>query len=463
MRITPFLVGLCISATSQAEALMPLNQRIDALIDKTLPQATVAVFVKDLQSGKVLYSKNANKLLSPASSTKLFTLAAAYYQLKPEYRFITTLSQKANDFYLTFSGSPSLSQKNIAGLIAGLKTMGINRVSGNFILDASRYAAPHYPGGTSYDDLGWYYAAPVTSAVVNANAESYDFITGDKPGLPVRIQPKSPLNSLTLINELVTVSKEEAKDHCAFNIEIKPQNTLRLYGCMPVTKQPKTLDLAVPDPNALIQKLIKKNLADNGIRLEGAVIMGKTPQDASNLASLQSADLLSMLRHMLKESDNLYANSLVMQLGYAVTGQGSQKQGVFAMKKVLAEHTHLDMTQLDLADGMGTRYNMATAEQFVTLLQDLYQDKTLGPQLMSLLPEAGSSGTLKERMVKTPLAHRVFAKTGSMHDISSLTGFLVTPNKAPLVFSIVINGINKPISKAKALEEQILLALVRVC
>ena len=46
-----------------------------------------------------------------------------------------------------------------------------------------------------------------------------------------------------------------------------------------------------------------------------------------------------------------------------------------------------------------------------------------------------------------------------MHDISSLSGYIVYPDKSPLIFSIIINGINTPISTAKSVEEELLLAI----
>lgn len=99
----------------------PLTAKIDEIIDQQLPRATVGVLIKDAQTGELIYSRNANKLLSPASSTKLFTAAAALYYLKPDFRFSTTLAQKGQNYYLTFTGSPSLTADNLAALVANLK------------------------------------------------------------------------------------------------------------------------------------------------------------------------------------------------------------------------------------------------------------------------------------------------------------------------------------------------------
>ena len=113
-------------------------------------------------------------------------------------------------------------------------------------LDSSLYKSPDYPGGASYDDLGWYYAAPSTAVILNDNAVAYDFISSKKLGAAVQIKPKTPAHELTIINQLITASKEQEKNHCNLNIEIKLNNTLRLYGCLPQEKEPKTMQLAIP-------------------------------------------------------------------------------------------------------------------------------------------------------------------------------------------------------------------------
>ena len=71
---------------NQAVYSQTLSAKLDELIDQKLPRATVGVLIKDAQTGEVVYSRNANKLLTPASSTKLFTAAAALYHLKPNFR-----------------------------------------------------------------------------------------------------------------------------------------------------------------------------------------------------------------------------------------------------------------------------------------------------------------------------------------------------------------------------------------
>jgi len=424
-----------------------------------LPHATIGIVVKDASTGQLVYSKNPDKLLSPASSMKLFTAAAALYQLKPDYHFLTTIFQKHQDYYISFSGDPSFTETDLTALLLNLKKNNVKIIEGNIVLDVSRFKPPFYPEGTSLDDLGWYYSAPDTAAILDKNTVAYDFISAKKPGGMVQIKPKTSPGTLTIINQVETVTSERAKDHCNLNIEIKDHNTLRLYGCLAQNSEPRTMRLAIPDPILSIEQAIKKILAKQGVALKGHMIIGKVPLDAKLMAKHQSDNLTTLLTYMLRESDNLYANSVTKTLGYALTQEGTNKQGIFAIKSSLLEHTKLDASQIEIADGEGTRYNLVTPEQIVMLLANLYQNQNLHAIFINALPQAGVSGSLQERMKNTILEKKVFAKTGTMHDISSLSGYIFDRPDRPLIFSIIINGVNKPISTAKALEELILLAV----
>ena len=435
------------------------SKKIDALITQKLPHATVGILVNDAETGELVYSRDASKLLFPASGMKLFTAAAALYYFGPDHQFKTTLSEKNSTIYLAFEGSPSLTKNDLITLIAQLKKNKITQIEGNVVLDTSRFKPPYYPNGVSYEDLGWYYAAPDTTIMLDENAETYAFISAKKRGDLIQIKPKTSQPALTLINQVITASQEQAKNHCELNIEIKPHNTLRLFGCLAENKQPRLMNLAVPDPDLLATELIQQTFKKNNITLKGKLIKGRTPRDTKPIASIQSPNLTALITHMLRVSDNLYANTLTKQLGYAVTHEGNYKQGAFAIKKILQQHIKLDMTQLDLADGMGTRYNLVTPEQMVLLLTALYDDEKLRSIFLSALPEAGMSGNLEDRMKKTALEKKVFAKTGTMHDMSSLSGYMTNAHGKKLIFSMMTNGVNQPISRVKSLEEEILLIL----
>ena len=433
-------------------------QNIDALIAKELPHANVSIYIKSALTGKIIYSRQADTLLTPASSTKLFTAAAALYYFPKDYRFTTSIAQGGDNVYLNFSGAPDFTTENLLQLLEALQKLNEPVISGDIVLDISRFKEPYFTPGSSYEDLGWYYAAPETALVLNENAVSYDFISAKELGMPIKIKPIDPHNRVKIIHDVLTVDAETAKTHCSLSVESLSNNTLRLSGCLALSKEPVTMHLSVPDPVLLATEIIRDYLNKHHIDLRGNIIIGKTPPNVKTLAHIESKDISKLVTHMLQHSDNLYASCLTRSLGYAITGEGSIQQGVFAIKKILSEHTHLDVAQLNLADGVGTRYNLITAKQIVTLLSDLYQEKQSA--FPNMLAQPGLAGTLQNRMQNNALHKVVFAKTGTMHDVSSLSGYILQPHADVLIFSIIINGITA-INDAKDLEDHVLLMILK--
>jgi serine-type D-Ala-D-Ala carboxypeptidase/endopeptidase (penicillin-binding protein 4) len=436
-----------------------LKQKLDVLMDKSLPYASVGVSVKDLQSGKDIYKRNDTKLLSPASGIKLFTAAASLYKLGPNYQYETSILKHDSSIYVRFSGDPSLKTNELQGLIKQLKDQGISRIEGNIVLDSSKYQPPNYAAGINYDDLGWYYVAPSSAIVLNENKETFEFISATKLGQPVKIKSQHANPPVKLINQLISVSKEQKENHCNFNIDIKPNNTLKLYGCLSQYKDTRRLSLAITNPAIYAQEVVKQALTAQQINLKGKIIVGTTPSSAKLIAQHQSKPLISLVKHMLMESDNLYADSLTKLLGFSLTRQGTYKQGAYAIKQIISKHTNLNVDNLDISDGQGTRYNLISPSQMVVLLNTLYTDKSMWKLISTALPVMGESGSLAWRMKESALKSRVIGKTGTMHDISSLSGYLTTQNGKQLAFSIIINGMHKDIGKAKRLEENMLNVL----
>tara|TARA_Y100000588_G_C14197238_1_gene900780 strand:+ start:386 stop:1750 length:1365 start_codon:yes stop_codon:yes gene_type:complete len=432
---------------------------LNQIIQKELPGATVGVVIKDLTNHKVLYAHNAKKLLSPASGVKIFTAAASLYQLGADYTFNTRILKKNKNIYIQFSGDPSLSSTELSAMINQLKKGGIHTIQGDIIIDGSKYQLPNYAAGINYDDLGWYYVAPSSAIIINGNKETYDFISPPKLGQPVKINAIKPHTPLKLINNLVAVSFEQQRNHCSFNIAIKPNNTLRLYGCMPRYKDKRTLSLAIPEPALYAKDIVSQALKESGISLKGQIKEGKTPPNAKTLVVHPSKKMIDLVAWMLKESDNLYADSLTKMLGVSLTKQGTYKQGAYAIKKVIAQHSKIKTNELDISDGQGTRYNLISPNQMVLLLSDIYRDTNMRGLITNALPLMGVSGSLQWRMRDSSLRKRVIAKTGTMHDISSLSGYFMTKSAQPIAFSIIINGVHQSIGKAKRLEEKLLMTL----
>ena len=149
-----------------------------------------------------------------------------------------------------------------------------------------------------------------------------------------------------------------------------------------------------------------------------------------------------ILHKMMKESDNLYAESMYYQIAASTGNRPASAKSARSVERQLIRKIGLDSSLYKLADGSGlSLYNYLSAELEVKLLRYAYQNENIWNHLLPSLPIAGVDGTLKKRM-KTSFAHdNVKAKTGTLTGIISLAGYCTASNGHEICFSIINNGV----------------------
>ena len=451
-------------------AVADLTQDINVLVEKNLPFADVGIQVEDAQTGELLYQHNSFQVYTPASNTKLFTAAAALYGLGKDYRYTTSVnydrsklkhnSLQAN-LYIKFTGDPSLRVNDLDQLIDRLSAQGIKQIDGNIVIDDTRFQLPGIAPGVSYDDMPWSYAAPVDSIILNENALQTDFIPSQKLNGTVRINSDPSIPGIKIESRLRTVTYKEFKKLCGTYISFSNFPRIIVSGCYPMSTGPQHEILSIPHSLWLARQIIATRLKQNNIILHGKIVTGTTPKTLPSVVEHNSQPLFQLVEHMLQHSDNTYANSFFKTLGWRLLNHGTYKAGSIAVKQILQRYTNIDFSQMELADGAGNRYNLISPQQITSLLLSVYHDPTIRDAYISALPRAGESGTLHWRMLGYRLLGHVNAKTGTMHDVSALSGYLTTPSKRELIFSILINHVVGGIAPAKRLEEKVCDVMAR--
>lgn len=183
-------------------------------------------------------------------------------------------------------------------------------------------------------------------------------------------------------------------------------------------------------------------LDKDSIFVDGPSTTGTLPKSALLLCS-RSHPLVDVLEPMMKNSDNLYAESMFYQLG-AATGASPAKAS-HGRQMILKTLKNAGVTgQYKIADGSGlSLYNYVTPELLAKLLIYAYRKSGIIRYLYVSLPIAGEDGTLKKRMNDSPAHLNVRAKTGTVTGVSSLAGYALAANNHMLVFSIINQGIMK--------------------
>ena len=217
--------------------------------------------------------------------------------------------------------------------------------------------------------------------------------------------------------------------------------------------------LLISRKDNFMEKFVSE-LVDAGIVIQGNVIEGDTPSDAYELVD-RTHSIDQILMRMMKDSDNLYAESLFYQLAASSGNRPCTAQNARNLIKRLVRKLGLNPSDYVFADGSGlSLYNYVTAELEVEMLKYAYRNSNVYLHLYPSLPIAGSDGTLKRRMRNAFTADNVRAKTGTLSGVQSLAGYCSTPNNHTLCFAIINNGSLKD-SPARALQNEICTELCR--
>jgi D-alanyl-D-alanine carboxypeptidase/D-alanyl-D-alanine-endopeptidase (penicillin-binding protein 4) len=383
------------------------------------------------QGGRVLYAANPTQGLIPASNLKLLTATAVLDRLGPAHRLTTTVAGArpvngvvAGNLYLVGGGDPLLRTPSyvaalgpdqplytsLAQLAAQVGAAGVRVVSGSVVGDESRYdqqrTVPTWsPVYASEGDV-----APLSALDVN---------DGTPPSAP------SPPRAGASATALQAAS--------AANPAVRAAATFT--------------DL----------------LRADGVRVIQGSSPGKVPAGTPVLSRVASPPLGAEVDAMLSVSDNTAAELFTKELGFQAARTGTTAAGTAAIRADLAAN-RLPVTQLVVEDGSGLdRNDRVTCSLLVAVLQHL----GAGGAAARGLPVAGRTGTLRLRMVGTPAAGRLRAKTGTLDNVASLSGFVAPrPGVAlpgsvlgqPLVFSLILNGVSSD-NAGRTIADQVGVAL----
>jgi D-alanyl-D-alanine carboxypeptidase/D-alanyl-D-alanine-endopeptidase (penicillin-binding protein 4) len=457
------------------ETLESLQKRIAAIIDQPGYHAALwGVKVLSLDTGKAVFERNADKLFSPASNAKLYTMALALDRLGADYRIKTSLFARTRpdrdgvlqgDLLVYGRGDPAINARLHGGdiysalepLAAALTNAGVKQITGDLIGDESYFRGPPYGSGWEWDDLQYYYGAEISALTINDNTLQLHVKPGDAIGAPCRISLFPATSYITLSNRTQTIAKAQKR---SINLRHSlAENVVYVSGQMPIDDPGYTDDVTMHNPAGLFATFFKEALARHGITISGAVgaMNWKDRESApldlkqwTELGSMESPPMREIVREVQKPSQNLYADLMLAQVGAkfappraADPAQTTEEAGIKALNAFLAE-IGVAKGETLFEEGSGlSRDDLTTPNATVTLLAFMGRHK-YAEIYINALPVAGVDGTLKSRMKGTPAAGNVKAKTGSLGWANSLSGYVTTAAGEHLVFSLMLNRFHNP-------------------
>lgn len=353
---------------------IPVQQRIDTLLAGDLFKTSqVGIMVYDLTADSLIYAHNERQLMRPASTNKLLTAITALDKLGGSYRYSTSMRLKGEPHGNTFVGDV---------IIKGGMDPRFNSDDMNAFIETLQKAKIDTIYGNIQADLSF--------KDNKLLGEGWCWDDGDD-------------------NPVLTPLLWNRRDQ----FMPKFQQCIRKAGIVVRSKS----DI----PKDSLGNMILPPLSIKKVKGDTIVVRHHT--------------IDQILVRMMKDSDNLYAESMFYQLG------PSAKDAIVVIKKLI-EKIGLNPSDYRFADGSGlSLYNYQTAEMQTKTLRYAYKNSNIYTHLYPSLPIAGVDGTLKSRMRRTKAAENVHAKTGTLSGISSLSGYLTASNGNTLCFVIINQGV----------------------
>lgn len=404
--------------------------------------------------GREVFARSADERFIPASNTKVFTSAAAFHYLDrldeadPAGGTSLWLEPRAEgeapDLVLMGSGDPGLMDMPgcldncLHQLADAVVAAGITRV-GDVIGDDTLLPAALWGQGWSWNNFVWYYAAPVSALTVNENTLGLTVGPGAGPGDPGVVSWAPGDDLLIFDNRALT---GPAGSEPTLRMERVPGlEMLRLTGYIPADAAPRLYAVAMRDPAETAAQRLVRLLIDRGVTVEGLMRARHEAETASPdsvlVARLTPAPLAASIRRILVNSQNLHAELLLRRIALA-RGELSPEGGQEVLAALVAE-AGLTPVEAELFDGSGlSSYNRVTPRGMAAFLR-WAAGQPWGEDWRAMMPVGGANGTLARRFRGTSLEGKVFAKTGSLHGVNALSGYMTARSGQTLVFAVYAN------------------------
>lgn len=454
-----------VSPPTTTKSICPaqLGTSVDAVINRPLfSRARWGILVQPLSSVQTLYERDAQKFFIPASNIKLLTTAAAVQQLGANFRIRTSVYQHADGVLRVVGrGDPSLNDSQLQALAKQLKQKGITQIK-QLIADDSYIQGDIVHPTWQWEDVQSDYGAPVNSFILNQNVFTLKVVPQAVGKISQLVwDDANEARQWRTINQSITVAQNQPS---YINVSRDLSGgILRIQGQVVANSEPYLVNLPVVDPNYYFLRRFRTVLATEKITL-GQTLVAAGGTNLQELAAVQSPPLSELLMETNQNSNNLYAEALLRALAIkkpTVLNKSSADVGLEVLKGSLTQ-LGVNSANYVLVDGSGlSRRSLVTPEAFVQTLRGIAKTP-LASVYRASLPVAGKSGSLANRFRGTSAEGIVRAKTGTLTGVVSLSGYVNSSKYEPLVFSIIVNQSEQPVSVIRQAIDEIVVLLAQL-
>lgn len=495
-----------ISRKDTAKTLKSLEREINKILNsRKLRSASIGVAVYSLDNKKFYYKKNIDKAFTPASNTKLFTTITALLAMGERALVRTSVYTDADridsvlrgNLYLVGGGDALLSDEDVEIIAEDISLLGIKRVTGDVYADPTYFDNMTERMDYARDNDRVERLAPISGLGIEENKATVRVSSGPYRGDKVNVQiiPDSDY-FIKNVNAKVKYGKKRSNKKSSVNIEKFHRQTKtdmeyqpQKWGCAPPAPEPprrrrtirvssrftddgkqrftisgylkanRTVSYAyyMKEPDLIAAGTLKKKLELFGVAVDGDIARkplyeidsGKT----AKLVAQFSRPLTEFLEPVNKDSDNFLAEHLYKMIGAYGAYFDDNAIGTQKIMNALLPRYGIPIDNCKLNDGSGlSRRNLLTPRAIIAALETAYQSPFF-ETFRSSLSVAGLDGTLRKRMRNSPAEFNLRGKTGTLRNVSALSGYVKTLDGENLAFSFLFNG--RYVSSYKSMENDL--------
>jgi serine-type D-Ala-D-Ala carboxypeptidase/endopeptidase (penicillin-binding protein 4) len=424
-----------------------LKRAIEEVLGRgPLAQARVGVLVQSLEDDAVIFSKNADDLLNPASNVKLFTAAAALGRLGPEYRFETEFHTdpearggKAKVLYVRGKGDPSMTTERLYGVVSELLHAGLKEV-GEIVVDDSWFDGQRIAPGYDQENTDRAYMAPTGAVSLNWNAVGIYVRAAEAAGQKPVVEMEPPSDYFVVEAGAITSTSRHRRFSVSSEAAGEKQKIV-VRGQLPVGAGTFSVWKKIDNPPLYFGHTLRQMLGARGVKVRGKVRQGALPSSARLLYVAQSEPLDLVLKRLNKVSSNFVAEQLIKAMAAEAKGPpGTHARGIEVVEEFLAREVGLPRGSYVMKNGSGLNdTNRFSATQINRLLSFMSRRYALMPEYLSSMGIAGKDGTLRYRFEGSEAVGRLRAKTGTLENVTALSGYVVSVGGERFAFSFMVN------------------------
>ena len=458
-----------------AGSIARLAESLDKLINlpKERKLGTVGVQVISVADGAVWYDLNGSKPLTPASTTKILTSYAALLLFGPDYQIPTFVLAGApvrngvleGNLYIKGHGDPLLEVPDISVLADRIKAAGIRMVTGDIVGDGTYFDTITermlYSGDADHVvDL-----PPVSGLSIDGNMVTVVVTSPRTSGELCTVQTFPPSAGFTIVNSAKSSGRSSKRrrrgsldggdrsrrslDGTGAGISIRldrgedGEQIIRVSGTLGVNRT-FSRRYEIDDPARVVAGILYDRLKARDIGVGGDVRSGQAAKGATMIAQIEHP-ISALLGPVMKSSHNHYAEFLFKMIG----GASSPQVGVNTAGEARAavercvEASAAPFDGCMVNDGSGlSRRNLIAPTTLVATLRAAWSNPIVRAGLYESMSVAGVDGTLRKRMRGTPAHRNVRGKTGTLRNVSALSGYVTTKDGEVLAFAMLMNGYN---------------------